>query len=181
MVLTPEGPRMGRWVVFSGFFVLLGICAVIVYDATGAVHRLLVVRIGCGTVLAVVLLKLAKTVRAQLDRQPASGFETAARRPDDCLAVDPFFEKLKNEVENSLRDRSYFEHTLQVRLCSLFERTARNQPGTGCPDPAKGFPGAAEPEPIMVPPPQAHRRTLVRRGVSLRKLRALVEKLEERA
>jgi hypothetical protein len=175
----PERSRAGQVAAYVGLLTLLTISVVPIYYYVEPVHRVVVVSVSSGIVLALVFQKLVTIVREQLNRQPISRFEAAAQLRADHVSLAPGFEKLRGEVENSLRDRSYFEQILRARLSALYERRLRNRFGAGAADPAKRLPEGVNRELFDMLTRKPQRRTLLRRGIPLRELQALVKKLED--
>jgi hypothetical protein len=176
-------PPKRRWPGLLGAYValciVLAVPSVPIYYYVEPPHKLLVIRVCAAIILAFTLYKLAKEVHERLEQQPSTGFEAAARPPANGVSLAPQFEKLQDEVTYSLGSRTYFEHILRPRLLRLLERKLRARFGIGVADlgerPLEGVdPKLLE---VMTHPPS--RRTLLRRRVPRRQLRALVQTLEE--
>lgn len=179
MYPPPKRSRTGQVAAYVGLPLLLAVPAVPVYYYVEPAHRLIVVSVYSGIVLAFALHKLVAAVREQLNRQPVSGFEAAARHRTDPVSLAPSFEKLRGEVESSLRDRSYFEQVLRARLFALFERKLRDRFAASAADLAERPPEGVAPELFEMLTPKPQRRAFPRRGIPPRDLQALVEKLKE--
>jgi hypothetical protein len=142
-------------------------------------HRPLVIRVWTGVLLAFTLYRLVRSVRDQLERQPASDFAAAARPWQEVTHLAPSFEKWRDEVMYSLRSRSYFGQVLQPRLLALCEDKLRAHAGSGLTDLAVPSMDDGAPGPLTVLLDKPRRRFLPWRGVPLRTLQALVTALEE--
>jgi hypothetical protein len=176
-------PPKRRWpglvAAYVALFALLAIPAVPIYSYVEPAHKLVVVRLCGGIVLAFTLHRLVKAVREHLEQQSPSGFEVAAYRPAGASSLAPHFEKLRDEVSHSLRDRSYFAHILRLRLLTLLERKLRGRFGIGVADLATRPLDGVDLKLLEVLGHDFPRRTLARRGLPLRTLQALVQNLEE--
>ncbi len=176
-------PPKRRWPGLVGAYlaliVLLAIPAAPIYYYVEPAHKLLVIRVCTGIVLAFTLHRLVRALREQLEQQPASDFEVAAHRRMEAMRLAPYFEKLRDEVTNGVRSRSYFEHVLRLRLLALLDRKLRARFGIGVIDLAEQPMEDVDPRLVAVLTHRSPRRRFPRRGVPLRELRALVQKLEE--
>jgi len=168
-------------VAYVVLIVLLAIPAVPVYYFVEPAYKLLVIRVCAGIVLAFTLHRLVKILHEQLDEQPPSDFEAAARVSVGALSLAPQFEKLRDEVKNSVRSRSYFEHVLRLRLLALFEPRVRSRFGMSVADLAERPTEGLDPRLLPLLTHESPRRTLPRRRISRRELQALVQMLEERS
>jgi hypothetical protein len=159
--------------------VLLAIPAVPIYHYVEPAYKLLVVRVCAGVILAFTLHRLVGAVREQLEQQPASSFEAAARPPVGAVYLAPQFEKLRDEVGNSIHSRAYFVHILRLRLLALLERKVRARFGIRVADLAESSMEGIDPQLLAVLTHEPRRRILPPRGIRAHELRALVQTLEE--
>jgi hypothetical protein len=167
---------LGAYVVL---LILLAIPSIPIYYYVDPAYKLLVIRICGGVLLAFSLHHMHKTVREQLEQQPASRFEAVVSVPLPGISLAPQFDKLRNEVHNSLRSRSYFEHILRLRLLRLLERRVRARYGSGVTELAEHSVAVMEPKLLDAMVGKGPRRVVRRWGISLRELRGLVQRLEE--
>jgi len=164
---------------YLGLLILLAIPAVPIYYYLEPAHKLLLIRVCTGIVLAFTLHRLLRTVGEQLEQQPASDFEAAARQQMAAIHLAPQFEKLREEVTNSVGSRSYFEHVLRLRLLALLDRRLRARFGIEVTRVVEQPMDGVDPGLVAVLTHESPRRRLPRRGIPLRELQALVQQLEE--
>jgi hypothetical protein len=176
-------PPKRRWPGLLGAYlallILLAVPSVPIYYYVEPAHKLLVIRVCAGVILAFTLHRMLKAVREHLERQPSSSFEAAAGVPAGAISLAPQFEKLRNEVQNSRRSRSYFEHILRRRLLRLLERRVRARYGIGVTELAERAVAVVEPKRLDTMVRQAPPHALWPWGIPLRQLRTLVQTLEE--
>jgi hypothetical protein len=176
-------PPKRRWPGLLGAYlallILLAVPSVPIYYYVEPAYKLLVIRVCAGVLLAFTLSRMLKAVREHLAQQPSSGFEAAAGLPVEAVSLAPQFEKLRNEVQNSRRSRSYYAHILRLRLLRLLERRVRARYGIGVTELAERAVAAVEPKRLDAMARQAPRRVLWPWGMPLRQLRTLVRTLEE--
>jgi hypothetical protein len=176
-------PPKRRWPGLVGAYlaltILLAVPSIPIYYYVEPAYKLLVIRVCAGIVLAFTLYRLVREVGERLEQQLSTGFEAAAQPPAKGLSLAPQFEKLRDEVKHSLRDRSYFEHILRLRLLVLLERKLRARFGIGVADLAERPLEGVDPKLLDVMTHEPTRRTRLRWGIPLRGLRVLVQTLEE--
>jgi hypothetical protein len=176
-------PPKRRWPGLLGayvvLFILLALPAVPIYYFVEPAYKLLVLRVCMAVVLAFTLYRMVQEVRLQLERQPRTDFEAAARPPAPALFMAPQFAKLRDEVTNSVRSQSYFDHVLRRRLLALLERHLRRRFGIGVADLGEPPPQGLDPALLDLITRERPRRRLPRRGISLRRLRAVVQMVED--
>jgi hypothetical protein len=164
---------------YLALLILLAVPSVPIYYYVEPAYKLLVIRVCGGVILAFTLYSVLKAVREHLEHQPSSGFEAVAGLPAEAISLAPQFEKLRNEVQNSRRSRSYFEHILRLRLLRLLERRVRARYGIGVTELAERSGAGVKPNRLDAMTRQAPRHTLWRWGIPLRQLRTFVQTLEE--
>jgi hypothetical protein len=176
-------PPKRRWPGLLGAYlallILLAVPSVPIYYYVEPAYKLLVIRVCGGVILAFSLCRMLKAVREHLKQQPFSSFEAAAGVPVGAISLAPQFEKLRNEVQNSRRSRSYFEQILRLRLLTLLERRVRARYGIGVIELAERSGAGVKPNRLEAMTRQAPRHTRWRWGMPLRELRTLVQTLEE--
>lgn len=176
-------PPKRRWPGLLGAYlallILLAVPSVPIYYYVEPAYKLLVIRVCAGAVLAFTLSRMLKAVREHLEQQSASSFEAAAGLPAEVISLAPQFEKLRNEVQNSRRSRSYYTHILRLRLLRLLERRVRARYGIGVTELAEGAVAVVEPKHLEAMARPAPPHALWPWGMPLRQLRALVQTLEE--
>ncbi len=179
MYPPPERRWPGLLGAYLTILMLLAIPSVPIYYFVEPAYKLLVLRVCMAVVLAFTLYKMVKEVGGELERQPRTAFEAAVRPPVPRLLMAPQFVKLRDEVTNSVRSQSYFDHILRRRLLILLERHVRRRFGIGVADleepPLEGL----HPELLDLIMRERPQRLLPRRGMSLRQLRAVVQMLED--
>lgn len=179
MYPPPERRWPGLVAAYVTLIVLLTIPAVPIYAYTEPAHKLLVIRVCTGIVLAFTLYKLVKTVHAQREQQPASDFEAAARPLRGAIQLAPAFEKWREAVTNSVRSRPYFEHILRPRLRALLDRRLRARFGIELADLPEEPIAGIDPKLLAVLTHDPARRRLPWQGIPLPVVQALVRMLEE--
>ncbi|HXH14112.1 MAG TPA: hypothetical protein VNP04_30650 [Alphaproteobacteria bacterium] len=131
-------PPKRRWPGLLGAYlvllILLALPAVPIYYFVEPAYKLLVLRVCMAVVLAFTFYRMVQEVRVQLEGQPRTDFEAAAQPPVPMLSMAPQFAKLRDEVTNSVRSQSYFDHILRRRLLTLLERHLRRRLGIGVAD-----------------------------------------------
>jgi hypothetical protein len=179
MYPPPERRWPGLVAAYLVLVVVLAVPAAPIYYYVEPAYKLLVIRVCAGIVLAFTLHRLVGAVREQLEQQPLSSFDAAARLPAGAVYLAPQFERLRDEVGNSMRSRAYFTHILRLRLLTLLDRKARARFGMRVTDlleqPLEGI----DPKLLTVLTHEPPRRILPRWGIRLHELRALVQTLEE--
>jgi hypothetical protein len=179
MYPLPERRWPGLVAAYLVLVVLLAVPAVPIYNYVEPAYKLLVIRVCAGIVLAFTLHRLVGAVREQLEQQPPSIIEAAAHPPVGAVYLAPLFEKLHDEVGNSIRSRAYFTHILRLRLLALLDDKVRGRFGMKVTDLVEQSLEGIDPKLLTVLTHEAPRRTLPRRGIRLHELRALVQTLEE--
>ncbi len=179
MYPPPERRWPGLVAAYLLLIVLLAVPAVPIYYYIEPTYKLLVIRVCAGIVLAFTLHRLVGAVREQLEQQPPSSFDAAARPAVGAVYLAPQFEKLRDEVRYSIRSRAYFTHILRLRLLAFLERKVRGRFGIRVADLAEPLPEGIDPKLLAVLTHEPPRRMLSWRGIRLRELRALVQTLEE--
>jgi hypothetical protein len=179
MYPPPERRWPGLVAAYLLLIVVLAVPAAPIYYYVEPAYKLLVIRVCAGIVLAFTLHRLVGAVREQLEQQPPSSFDAAARPPVGGVYLAPQFERLRHEVGNSMRSRTYFTHILRLRLLALLERKVRGRFGIRVADLAESPPAGMDPKLLAVLTYEPPRRILPRRGIRLHELRALVQTLEE--
>jgi hypothetical protein len=158
---------------------LLAIPAVPIYSFVEPTYKLLVIRVCTGIVLLFTLHRLVRVAREPFEQQPASALDAAALRQGGAIEFAPAFEKLRDEVTNSMRDRSYFGHVLRPRLLALLDRRLRARRGIGVAVLMQQSGNGLDPALLALLTHAPGRRRLSWRGIPLRELQALVQMLEE--
>lgn len=179
MYPPPERHWPGLLGAYAGLILLLAIPAVPIYSYTEPAYKLLVIRVCAGIVLAFTLHRLVRAAREQFEQQLPTDFEAAARPQTAASLLAPFYEKLREEVTNSLRDSSYFGYVLRPRLLALLDRRLRARMGMGVVDLTERPISGLDPGLLALLTHQPSRRRLPWRRLPLRELQALVQMLEE--
>ncbi len=156
--------RERRWPrIAVGYSVLLLVVAGIgdlAYEAAAPANRPIVIRLAAALLVAIVLIHIRSRFRGDPLWDPASEFEDALAREPPAPQLDPALVKLRAELANSARSRSYFDNVLWPRLRALVEARGGD---------AAGFEEAL--------PPKAGPRW---RGPSRRTLAELIDRIESR-
>jgi len=154
--------RDRRWpgiaVGYILFLLVLSGATAFLYESVAPTSHPLVVRLAVAVLLAVILLHIRSHFRGDPLWDPPSEFENALVPERVGPKFDPSLVKLRGELADSVKSRSYFDKVLWPRLLAT---TAANNPG----------------ENEIEPPPKAR---FSRRGPSLTTLGTLVARLERR-
>ena len=149
-------PRIAvGYVLFS--LVLSGATAFL-YESVAPTGQPLVVRLAVAVLLAVILLHIRSYFRGDPLWDPPSEFENALVPARLSPKFDPSLVKLREELADSIKSRSYFDNVLWPRLRAM---TSTNNSG----------------ENEIEPPPKA---LFSWRGPSLTRLGTMVNRLERR-
>lgn len=161
-ILARAGWIERRWPgIAAGYSILLLVVAAIAdlaYAAAAPADRPIVIRLAAALPVAIALLHIRSRFRGDPLWDPASEFEDALVREPPAPQIDPALVKLRAELANSIRSRSYCDDVLWPRLRALVE--------------ARGGDAAMFEKAL---PPKARPRW---RGASRHRLAALIDRIE---
>ena len=153
---------MRRLFGYAALVTLVGLVAKPITIAAEPGNRPFVIRMAAGVLLAIILVDLRGAARRALDEQPSSTFERFGwRRPAARPSIDRQFSELLDDVRFGPASQRYWSRVAWPRLCALADRL---------PD-----------RPLLVEPARSRRRRWLGRGPSLRAIRDVVARLEDRA
>ena len=134
--------RERRWPrVVAGYAVLFAILAALtafVHETAAPPHRPVVIRLSVALAVAGILLHLRAYFRGDRRWDPPSEFEQALEPQRIVPKVDESFRTLRDQIENGIASRSYFEKVLWRRLQDLARARRRKELS---PPESRGWPG----------------------------------------
>lgn len=115
--------RERRWPrIVAGYGVLLAVMSAIgdfAYEAAAPADRPIVIRLAAALLVAIVLIHIRSCFRGDPLWDPPSEFENALVRETHAAQLDPALVKLRAELADSIKSRTYFDHVLRPRLGAL--------------------------------------------------------------
>jgi hypothetical protein len=112
-----------RWpLVAVGYAVLFAVVAALagfIHDAVAPVDGPVVIRLAVAFIVALVVLHLRSWFRGNPRWEPPSEFDAALVSQPIAAKLDASFVRLREQIENGVANRSYFDKVLWPRLQSL--------------------------------------------------------------
>ena len=134
--------RERRWPrIVAGYAVLFAVLAALaafIHDTAPPAERPVVIRLAVALAVAAIILHLRLYFRGDPRWEPPSEFEEALKPQPAVPKLDASFGRLREQIENGIASRSYFERVLWPRLQALARARGQEElsmpAGRGWPD-----------------------------------------------